>query len=137
MLTWQAKAQDMVGAGARRTCVPSLRACQGAAFVAFEDDKMWDIAGDIKVEVYRGVPCAKQRMCHAWVNTSCLQLDMNGQAQLTLCQQDLDKVGSTCPHVLELRMLLQSSNRIEGSASCHNRHALHMQSHPSVNNFEI
>lgn len=87
--------------------VPSLRVFQGAATVAFNDDPMWDVAGDIKVEVYRSELRAKQLLCYTWLNTSCLGRDMGGQAQVTLHQQDLDKVDEICPRDMALHLYMQ------------------------------
>ncbi|KAK9831169.1 hypothetical protein WJX74_005875 [Apatococcus lobatus] len=100
-------------AGMQPIHVPSLRVFQGAATVAFDDDKMWDAAGDIKVEVYRSELRAKHLLCYTWLNTSCLSRDMGGQAQVTLQHQELDKVDELCPHDMALHLCMQACNGAE------------------------
>ena len=98
---------DLVTVGLQPVHVPSLRVFQGAATVAFNDDEMWDVAGDIKVEVYRSELRNKQLLCYSWLNTSCLGRDMGGQAQVSLQQQELDKVDETCPPTMALDLCMQ------------------------------
>ena len=106
-------------AGIRPIHVPSLRVFQGAAAVSFNDDHMWDIAGDIKVEVYRDDLRAKQLMCYAWLNTACLARDLGGQAQLTLRHQDLDKTDDACPRTLALQLRMQACNCADRPGRAH------------------
>ena len=114
----------MCCAGLQPIHVPSLRVFQGAATVAFNDDEMWDVAGDIKVEVYRQELRAKQLLCYAWLNTTCLSCDAGGQAQVKLPHQELDKVDEACPRNLALHLRLQARNGAERPGRAHHPHAM-------------